>query len=141
MILVVEDSPDDAGLILQVLEHSRVGPIAITRDGGEAIAYLFAAAAPLPRLVLLDVNLPTVKGFEVLRRIRGSPRTHRVPVVVFTSSLHPHAVARSYDLGANSFVIKPSAPGPFAEVLRAIARYWLGLNQVAAEEQPDGRLH
>jgi two-component system response regulator len=133
MILLVEDSPDDEALMVRALSQDCMGPLAITRDGTEALAWLRTA---LPDLVLLDLNLPGLKGFEVLRQIRASPRTRHLPVVILTSSAHDGDVARSYELGANSFVRKPKDPRSFADTVREIARYWLGLNRGA---DPDGR--
>jgi two-component system response regulator len=130
MILLVEDSPDDEALMVRALCQGRE-PLAVTRDGAEALDYL-RTSDEAPQLVLLDVNLPGIKGFEVLRQIRASPRTRHVPVVILTSSAHGEDVARGYELGANSFVAKPRDPGLFADAVREIARYWLGLNRVPA---------
>jgi two-component system response regulator len=134
MILLVEDDPDDEALMVRALEQGTVGPFIVARDGAEALAYLLtpgAEARPVPELVLLDMNLPRVKGLDVLRQIRASPRTRHVPVVILTSSGHADDVTRSYELGANSFVGKPADPGRFTEAIREIARYWLRLNRVA----------
>jgi two-component system response regulator len=132
VILVVEDSPDDEALMVRALAESSIGPVAVIRDGAEALAYLLAsgeAARPVPDVVLLDINLPRVKGLEVLRQLRASPRTRHVPVVILTSSEKSNEVARSYELGANSFVGKPRDPTQFVDAIRTIARYWIGLNR------------
>ena len=133
MILVVEDSPDDEALMVRALKEASLGPVAVTRDGAEALDYLRAAGdetRPVPDVVLLDMNLPLVKGLDVLRQIRAAPRTRHVPVVILTSSARAGDVTRGYELGANSFVGKPRDPLRFAEAVRAIARYWLELNRV-----------
>jgi two-component system response regulator len=132
VILVVEDSPDDEALMVRALAESSIGPVAVIRDGAEALAYLLAtgdAARPMPDVVLLDINLPRVKGLDVLRQMRASPRTRHVPVVILTSSEKANEVARSYELGANSFVGKPRDPSQFVDAIRTIARYWIGLNR------------
>jgi two-component system response regulator len=136
MILVVEDSSEDEALMNRAFEGSNVGPVTFRRDGADALAYLLGnggAPGPLPDLVLLDMNLPRIKGLEVLRRIRAAERTRLVPVVVFTSSAKTDDVARSYELGANSFIGKPRDPDRFADAIRSIARYWIELNQMADE--------
>jgi two-component system response regulator len=136
VILLVEDSPDDEALMVHALRDSGVGPVAVTRDGAEALAYLLATddqAQPVPDVVLLDMNLPRVKGLDVLRQIRAFPRTRHVPVVIVSSSAKPGDVEHSYELGANSFVGKPHDPSQFADAIRRIARYWIELNRVANE--------
>jgi two-component system response regulator len=133
VILVVEDSPDDEALIVHALEDSRLGPVTVTHDGAEALEYLRAVdqARPLPDVVLLDMNLPRVKGLDVLREIRAAPKTRHVPVVILTSSAKDDDIARSYELGANSFVGKPPDPRRFADAVCAVARYWLRLSRAA----------
>jgi CheY-like chemotaxis protein len=131
VILVVEDSPEDEALILQALVAGSLGPVMVLRDGGSALEYLLGAAGPVPDVVLLDMNLPGMKGPEVLRQIRASPQVRHVPVVIFTSSARVGEVERSYELGANSFVVKPRDPSRFGEAIRAIARYWMELNRAA----------
>jgi CheY-like chemotaxis protein len=131
MILLVEDSPDDEALMVRALSQGMVGPFAVTRDGAEALAFLRAGGEPLPDLVLLDMNLPRVKGLQVLREIRESPRTRHIPVVLMTSSAHTDEIARGYELGANSFVGKPRDPLEFASAIVAVARYWLLINRAA----------
>jgi two-component system response regulator len=133
VILLVEDSPDDEALIVHALENSRLGPVTVMHDGAEALDYLRAVdeRRPMPDVVLLDMNLPRVKGLDVLRQIRAAPKTRHLPVVILTSSAKDADVTRSYELGANSFVGKPSDPGRFADAVRAVAAYWLTLNRAA----------
>jgi two-component system response regulator len=108
--------------------------LVVVRDGVEALDYLFAAVTP-PDLVLLDIKLPRVDGLEVLRRLRGDPRTRRQPVVILTSSNEEQDIVTSYDLGVNSYVRKPVDFAQFAEAARQLGLYWLVLN----EPPPGGR--
>jgi len=137
LILLVEDRPDDVELTLRAFARSNVAnEIVVARDGEEAIDYLFAMGTHagrdpnlMPSVVLLDLKLPKVDGLEVLRRMRNDERTRRLPVVVLTSSNEEQDVARSYDLGANSFVRKPVDFAEFIEAARQLGLYWLLLNE------------
>jgi two-component system response regulator len=136
-ILLVEDNPDDADLTLRAFSRSRVAnEIVVVSDGEEALDYLFGTGvhasrveAPLPSVVLLDLHLPKVEGLEVLRRLRSSDRTRRLPVVVLTSSREEGDVVRSYDLGANSYVRKPVDFEQFVSAAAQLGLYWLVLNE------------
>jgi two-component system response regulator len=138
-ILLVEDNPNDEALTLRALKkHNISNPVVVVRDGAEALDWLFARgvhagrdASVQPQLVLLDLNLPKVSGFEVLRAIRDDPRTKRLPVVLLTSSGEERDVAAGYDHGANSYVRKPVEFVEFAEAIRQLGLYWLVLNQAA----------
>jgi two-component system response regulator len=129
-ILLVEDSRDDAELALLALEQAdAVASIRRVRDGAEALAVLFGAPwATLPALVLLDIKLPKVGGFEVLRRIRADTRTRFVPTVILSSSDTPEDIERAYALGANSYVRKPVEYTAYAEVVRRVGQYWGAVN-------------
>ncbi len=135
-ILLVEDNPYDAELTLRALDRIGLAQrVRVVSDGAAALDYFFAegahAARPvrdLPQLVLLDLKLPKVDGHEVLRRLRSDARTRGLPVVVLTSSAVDHDVTRSYELGANSYVVKPVEFDSFAEAVSEIGRYWLELN-------------
>ncbi|HEV7990446.1 MAG TPA: response regulator [Gemmatimonadaceae bacterium] len=137
LILLVEDNDDDVQLTLRAFEASHiVTRIIVARNGEEALDYLFATGAhagrdPLatPELILLDLKLPRIDGLEVLRRIRGDARTRRLPVIVLTSSKEELDVARSYDLGANSFVHKSVDFSQFIRAAHELGTYWLVLNQ------------
>jgi two-component system response regulator len=136
-ILLVEDHPLELELTLRPLRD--VGPdtrVEVARDGEEALDFLLARggfrhrlAAPLPRLVLLDLQLPKLDGLEVLRGVRANARTCTVPVVILTSSADPRQLAQCYQLGANSCVQKPVKYDEFSAVIQTVARYWLGFNQ------------
>jgi len=128
-ILLVEDNPDDAALTELALRKEVPADLEIARDGQEALDYLLNDANDLPRLVLLDLRLPNVDGLEVLRRIRAHERTSLMPVVILTSSSAPSEVAAGYRHGANSYVRKPVDFDQFAEVVRQVGSYWLGVNE------------
>ena len=135
-ILLVEDDPDDEALTVRALNVNHVAnTVVVTRDGAEALEYLFctgpyAAREPHPpAVVLLDLHLPKVDGLEVLRRLRADERLRTLPVVVLTSSDEKEDVARSYSLGANSYVRKPVEFSRFTESVRQLGTYWLMLNE------------
>jgi CheY-like chemotaxis protein len=136
-ILLVEDNPDDVLFLQRAFKATAItAPLRVLTDGEAAIAYLagngaFAdrAAYPLPALMLLDLNMPRVSGFDVLRWLRQQPGLKRLPVVVLTSSAQDEDVTRAYDLGANSYVLKPSGLAQINEVAKQIEGYWLSVNQ------------
>ncbi len=136
-VLLVEDNPDDLELALHVFKQQQFGDrIQVARDGEEALELLFAAAnnqGNLPRVVLLDRKLPKVDGLEVLRQLRADPRTRRLPVVMLTSSANDQDVIESYDLGVNSYIVKPVGLQLFSETMRQLGLYWLALNQPVPE--------
>jgi two-component system, response regulator len=132
VILLVEDNPDDVELTLRALKRNKIiNEVVVARDGAEAIDLLMGAglgAKGMPALVLLDLKLPKVDGFEVLRRIRSNPGTQLLPVVVLTSSSEERDLVTSYSAGANSFVRKPVDFEQFQEAVRQLGLYWLVLN-------------
>jgi two-component system response regulator len=138
-ILLVEDDADDEVLTSHALTSSGVEiEIVAVRDGAQALDFLFGEGAYIgrdvtdqPALVLLEVNLPRVSGMEVLSQVRADPRTHRVPVVVLTSSKREVDIIASYERGANSFVRKPIDFEEFSKVARNLCTYWLRLNETA----------
>jgi two-component system, response regulator len=137
LILLVEDNDDDVELTLRALRRNRVANrVDVVRDGAEALEYLFATGSysgrdvrDTPNLVLLDLKLPKVGGLEVLERLRDDPRTRRLPVVILTSSNVESDLARSYDLGANSYIRKPVDFTQFMEAVNQLGLYWLVLNE------------
>lgn len=143
-ILLVEDNPDDALLALRALrKHNVANDVTHVTDGEEALNYLFPSPSetvrdphPLPDVVLLDLKLPKVDGFEVLRRIRSEELTKLLPVVILTSSKEEQDLANGYALGANSYIRKPVDFNQFVEAVRQLGLYWLVLN----ERPPVGRI-
>ena len=139
VILLVEDNPDDEALTLRALKKNNIrNEVVIAHDGAEAIDYLFATGAHtgrdlsiMPQVILLDLKLPKMDGFEVLERIRSSESTQYLPVVILTTSSEDQDRIRGYDLGANSFVRKPVAFDKFIEAVRQLGLYWLILNETA----------
>jgi two-component system response regulator len=136
-ILLVEDNPDDEALTLRALKKNKVANgVVVARDGTEAVDFLFGTGAhagrnvaELPQIVLLDLNLPKLDGFEVLRRIRADDRTRLLPVVILTSSKEERDVVQSYRDGCNSYVRKPVNFDEFIEAARQLGLYWLLLNE------------
>ncbi len=137
LILLIEDNPDDEELTLDALRNGGVrNAITVVRDGAEALEFLFSpepkpawSEQRLPHLVLLDLKLPKVPGFEVLRRIRAHPATRYTPTVILTSSSEHEDIQRSYEMGANSYVRKPVEFSEFARAVQALGAYWLLFNE------------
>lgn len=138
-ILLVDDNPDDVELTQLAFEKLQLdAEVVVARDGVEALEYLFAEGAfssrdvrQLPRLVLLDLKMPRMDGFGVLKRIRGDERTRYLPVVVLTSSTEERDLIECYKLWANSYVRKPVNFREFEEVSRQLGLYWTTLNMLA----------
>jgi CheY-like chemotaxis protein len=134
-ILLVEDNTDDAELTMLALQENGIGnDVVACRNGEEALAYLFGRAdddqvADLPALTLLDLKLPKVDGFEVLRQVRSDPRTRTTPIVVLTSSKRDQDLVESYGYGANAYVRKPVGFTEFSEAVRALGLFWLIFNE------------
>jgi len=136
VILLVEDNPDDEALTLRAFEKNHIrNPVVVVRDGAEALDWLFARGAhadrpPIdPQVVLLDLKLPKLNGMEVLQRIRAEERTRFLPVVILTSSREDQDIATGYQLGANSYVVKPTDSKKFAQIIGDVGYYWLTVNQ------------
>lgn len=136
-ILLVEDTPSDAMLIRRSFEKTNVlNPIVWTKNGQEALAYLSGLGQysdrnmyPLPALILLDLDLPEMTGFELLQWKRSQPNIRRIPAVILTIDNASSTVNAAYDLGANSYLVKPGNPEEVMRVVKIIQEYWLGLNQ------------
>lgn len=133
-ILLIEDNPRDAELTLRSLKRRHLANhVEWLKDGAAALEHLFGAGAAQrvadPKVILLDLKLPKVDGLEVLRRLKGDPRTKSIPVVVLTSSREERDVVESYQLGANSYIVKPVDFENFSEAVTQLGLYWLLLNQ------------
>jgi len=137
VILLVEDNANDEALTLRSLKKANIlNKVVVVRDGAQALDYLFARGEfsardldEIPQVVLLDLNLPKIGGLDVLRAIRGDPRTKLLPVVVLTSSKQDRDLVDGYELGANSYVVKPVDFTQFSEAVGQLGLYWLVLNE------------
>jgi two-component system, response regulator len=136
-VLLVEDDPNDLELALLAFQRGGVAShVDVARDGAEALEYVFREGRhadlwhfEVPSVVLLDVKLPLVDGIEVLRRIKAEPTTHRIPIVMLTSSAQDRDLQACYQFGANSYIVKPVEMERFFTAIREIGLYWLELNQ------------
>ncbi len=136
-ILLVEDNPQDAELTLRALrKHNLANQLIAVEDGAEALEFIFCRGkyalreiGQTPKVVLLDLKLPKVSGLEVLRALKQDERTRGIPVVILTSSQEDPDIKTAYDLGANSYVVKPIDFDSFAQAVSSLGMYWLLVNQ------------
>ena len=136
-ILLIEDNPSDIDLTKRALEKGRIAnALMVVSDGQEALDYLFGTgeyagrdSSDFPALTLLDLKMPKVSGLDVLRRIRSDSRTRRMPVVILTSSREEQDIAAGYDLGVNSYILKPIDFEHFVQSVAQLGLYWLVLNE------------
>ena len=148
VILLVEDREDDIFLIRRSFEKGGINnPLQVVRDGEEAISYLEGLGRyrnrdeyPLPDLILLDLKMPRIDGFEVLRWIRRQPGLATIRVVVLTSSDAIRDVNRAYALGANSFLVKPLEFENVIETAKMLKTYWLQLSKAPETSRPSSEL-
>jgi len=137
-LLLVEDSIDDAELTMRELKkHNFTNNIFHAKDGEEALDFIFATGkyegirnldAP-PRIILLDIKMPKINGLEVLKKLKSDERTKSIPVVMLTSSKEDPDIKNSYQLGANSYIVKPVNFTGFADSIKNLGFYWLLLNE------------
>jgi CheY-like chemotaxis protein len=143
-VLVAEDDPSDVFLLQRAFDAAQIpATLHFVRDGQEAIDYLEGESAfadrstyPLPDLMLLDLKMPRLNGFDVLSWLRQKPGLKRLLVTVLTSSDQPKDINRAYDLGANSYLLKPHGTTELADLVKRVEKYWLESNQrpaIAAE--------
>jgi CheY-like chemotaxis protein len=136
-VLIAEDDPTDVFLLKRAFALAQIpATLHFVRDGQEAIDYLEGgptyndrAAYPLPDLMLLDLKMPKLNGFDVLKWLRRQPGLKRLLVTVLTSSDQPDDINRAYDLGANSYLLKPHNSTELSDLVGQVKRYWLDLNQ------------
>ena len=146
-ILLIEDNPDDVEITLRAFQkYHLANKIHVVRDGEEALECLFGtgryaeqSACLNTRLILLDLKLPKVDGLEILERCKSDPRTKNIPVVVLTSSREERDLIDSYNLGVNSYVVKPVDFSQFVEAVRQLGLYWIMLNQLPSELYSEGK--
>ena len=142
-ILLVEDNRMDVELTLDAFKEARLlNTIYVSPNGQDALNYLFGRGKyadrityPMPNLVLLDLKLPGVDGFEVLRQVKSAPILKRLPVVILTSSKEEGDRALTYDIGANSYIVKPVSFNGFLDVIKQIEGYWISLNVAPPDDE------
>jgi two-component system response regulator len=136
-ILLVEDNPNDVKLALHAFKtHHLANQVRVVRDGAEALEFIFCEGRYAqrtiengPKVVLLDLKLPLVDGIEVLRKMKSDERTKIIPVVILTSSREERDIVESYQLGVNSYIVKPVDFDQFTDAVKNLGYYWLLLNQ------------
>ena len=131
-ILLVEDNLMDIDLTQRAFRERHLSnPLIIARDGQEALDYFqkWQEGEPLPLVILLDINLPKVNGLDVLRALKNNPEFKKLPVVILTSSGDDNDINTAYELGANSYIVKPVDFDKFVEIAHQIDLYWLAINQ------------
>lgn len=142
-ILLAEDDPDDRMLAREAFDESRLlNSLEMVEDGEELMDYLHNtgkysgdSARPLPGIILLDLNMPRKDGREALKEIKSHPDLRRIPIVVLTTSKAEEDILRTYDLGVNSFVVKPVTFEALVEVLKTIGKYWFEIVQLPSDNE------
>jgi two-component system, response regulator len=138
-IVIVEDNYNDLEMITDALHELKINrKVCVLRDGVEATKYFFNSAgnlnlsiSALPKLILLDLKLPKINGLEVLKALKMNEETRSLPVVIFTSSNEARDRVNSYNLGANSYLVKPLDADEYFAYIRDIIKYWIGMNATA----------
>ena len=136
-VLLIEDNPSDAKLIIRTLQKNNLSnDVVHLKDGAEALDFIFARGAYIsrnptnkPKVILLDLKMPRVNGFEVLKAIKSNENTLHIPVIVMSSSKAETDIAASYKLGANSYIVKPMEFETFSKTVTCLGMYWLKINQ------------
>lgn len=140
-ILMADDDEDDCMLAQEALAESRLAhDLHVVTDGEELLDYLYRRgkysnpmSSPRPGLILLDLNMPKKDGREALREIKGNPELRQIPIIVLTTSKAEEDIFLSYDLGANSFIIKPVTFSALVEVMKTIGKYWFEIVELPIE--------
>lgn len=140
-ILLVEDNDNDAELAIRALrKNNMANSIIHIKDGPEALDYIFSTGAygnrgieNIPRIILLDLKLPKLTGLEILEKIKSDNRTKMIPVIMLTSSKEEPDIASAYQLGANSYIVKPVAFDSFIDAMKNVGYYWMLINQAARQ--------
>lgn len=143
-ILLVEDNPNDIELTQRALKKHKLGAhMHVVRDGVEALDYIFCRndykkrkMEDLPRLILLDLKLPKITGLEVLEKVKTDEHTRHIPVVVLTTSREERDMVKSYQLGVNSYIVKPVDYNKFVDSVAEIGLYWLLMNETP-DQKPE----
>jgi two-component system, response regulator len=138
-ILLVEDNNSDIEMIMDTISEKNLDERVIAvKNGKEAIDYFFGpqgclhgSPVYLPKMILLDLKLPKINGFQVLKRLKADERTRQIPVVIFTSSDQKSDKDESYALGVNSYIVKPMDADVYADYISDIVRYWMRINRTA----------
>jgi CheY-like chemotaxis protein len=138
-ILIVEDNHEDAELAIRALKKNHLANNLIhVIDGAEALDFLFAQGAysgrdinNVPKLILLDLKMPKINGLEVLQKLKSNALTKSIPVVILTSSAEDPDIKKSYELGANSYIVKPVEFNNFAKTITDLGMYWMVINRVS----------
>lgn len=131
-ILLVDDNPVDVDLTLRAFKRRKlVNEVLVARDGEEALAWIprWEAGEQKPAVILLDLRMPRVDGLAVLRELKAHPFLHKIPVVILTTSKEDKDINTAYDLGANSYIVKPVEFEKFMDVAQQIELYWCALNE------------
>ena len=140
-ILLVEDNPDDVELTLRALKKSKIAnKVLVVNDGAQALDFIFNTGAykgriagNQPKVILLDLKLPKINGMEVIRKMKSDESTKTIPIVALTSSEEDEDVKECYDLGVNSYIVKPVDFEKFAKTVADIGLYWLLVNKMPVD--------
>jgi CheY-like chemotaxis protein len=140
-ILMADDDPDDRMLVKEAFEESRLlNPLYTVEDGEELLDYLyqkgkFSETAVRPSLILLDLNMPRKSGIEALKEIKADPNLRTIPIIVLTTSKAEEDILKSYDLGVNSFIVKPVTFDSLVNIVKQLGSYWFELVQLPNNEK------
>ena len=137
-VLIVEDNQNDAELAIRALKKQKLANNLVhLLDGAEALDFIFCTGPysgrninNVPRVILLDLKMPKVNGLEVLEKIKSDPRTKTIPVVILTSSAEDPDIKKSYELGANSYIVKPVEFDNFSKTVNDLGMYWMVVNKI-----------